>query len=243
MNVNSKLKTASLVLLASLGLSSTVKAQNIPNCPQGHCSGVSDKINKYCINQGLAGKPFLVIGPNGEECFCPCSCVTGDTEISMSNSSNQTQVITQLTVGSLVASYGEGSLNKVQVDNLLGDKNPTQHKVVKVTFSDGGSISVSSNHTFIDPSQKVVQASSLKAGDAILNLQKNPVYVLTVQTENQQNRMFNLIINSGSQNARDHIIGTNGYLSGDWLLQSNQDAVQTAIDARLGKISTYSQTN
>ena len=50
-----------------------------PKCREDNCAKISDKINDFCVANGFAGKPYLVV--RGENDACYCKCVAEDTKV------------------------------------------------------------------------------------------------------------------------------------------------------------------
>ena len=70
--------------LATLAGSSIAHAQAM--CPVSHCSQIDATVTQLCMTYNLPiGTPFVVIGPTGGTCTCPCSCVTGDTMLALAD--------------------------------------------------------------------------------------------------------------------------------------------------------------
>jgi hypothetical protein len=124
------------------------------------------------------------------------------------------------------------------VDNVLASK-VTNSEVMKITFDDGATLQVSPNHTFISNEEKVVSARDLREGMLVLNSGLNSVAVTSNQSTSYSGDLYNLIINENSSLTSDHIIVTNGILSGDWLVQSVNDAIESEISLRMNVIKPY----
>ncbi len=211
------------------------------SCPQDHCSKISVKMNAFCIENGFAGRPFMVLGPTGEECFCPCSCVSSNTRISVPELFSGIP-IQKLHVGQDITSpYSIKDQNLI--DHLLSSEFKTiAGKVHRLTFSNGSSLTVSPEHPFVGPDMKVLSAEELTPGKSVLDENEKEVYVKdNTVIRDYRGTLMNIIINRWSQKARNHFLITNSILSGDWLIQANYISFKNEIDARLGLIKIYSK--
>ncbi len=236
MNVFNKLKMG----VAAIALSSaSLSFAGNPACPEGHCSHVNATIKKFCDDNGLKGQ-FPVI-KDGTICDCPCSCVIGDTQILL-NTKFESTPIKNLQVGDNVAVVGE-RMGTSKVTRFMGDISPVTHKVVRLQTDSKHELAVSNNHTFVKPSKVLVQAEQLSVGDEILDVNGKPVKVINLTSNDMTAQLFNLVVNEGSDNPSDHIIGTQGLMSGDYMLQATQDSLQSAINVRTGKVQPLSINN
>lgn len=210
-----------------------------PNCPQDHCSLISAGMNQFCISNGFSGKPYLVFGPRGEECFCPCSCMAMGTLIDLIDSPFYLQV-ESLEVGRNVKSpYSRHESNKV--DKILNsDFHDIVGKVHHIKFSNGAELIVSPEHPFVSPNLRVLAASELEDGTAVLDRNHNNVEVVAnVKDTQYRGKLFNIITNETSKKAKNHFIITNSIMSGDWLVQSNYATFKNEINVRMGEIQTF----
>lgn len=209
------------------------------NCPQGHCSAVSAEMNSFCISSGLAGKPYLVVGPAGGNCLCPCSCVSPDTKIQLGDFSS-TVVLGELSLGSDVASpYANKNHNQVGTV-LSSDFSEFTTKVLELSFANGAVLLASSDHTFISPDERVLAAEELKPGSLVLDEQGRSTELLKNDEINgYSGKLMNFVINSKSSKAKDHFVVNNGIRSGDWLVQANYASFKNEIDVRLGHLKSF----
>jgi hypothetical protein len=224
-------------LLLVLGAAfSCQMAHAIPDCPAGHCARVSVLMNKFCIENGLAGKKFLVFGPNNTECFCPCSCVTPETNISLS--SRMSRIDQLQDKDPLFTPYTndkESTLDK----KMTSDVNDS--RLIAIDFTNGSSLKASPNHTFITPDEAVITAEELMIGDKVLDVNRQRTEVSQKVEIKYTGDMLNVIVNQNSAKAVDHVIANNNILSGDWLLQSHNDSIEAGIAIRSGEIQIFSE--
>ena len=223
-----------LVTSSVLCLGSTALATE--NCPGSHCSQISAEMNSFCIENGMAGKPYMVLGPTGGTCFCPCSCVTADTQLTSVD--HGLRAINESVVGdelySPLSPDQRGSIDK----RLKSDVGNTP--VIRVMFSSGATLTASMNHPLVLSDETVVAIEKLQVGDQVLAESWSPVTVRGIErVESYSGELHNVIVNGMSATAKDHLIATNGILSGDWLLQANNDAVERSIALRTGTINLF----
>lgn len=212
-----------------------------PNCQQGHCSKVREPLNAWCIPNGLAGKPVMVLDGDSE-CFCMCSCMAVDTFLRRHDQS--LVAIQSINLNeNLYSPYSDLLENRVE-KMLLSDYRLLDKpgNVRHIHFSNGSNIVVSLDHTFVAPHQKILAAEELQVGQSILAENYQPVQVVS-NMENPQftGKLMNLIINPESTEARHHFLVTNSVISGDWLVQANYSSFKTDIDVRLGKINIFKE--
>lgn len=225
---------AALVCLFAVAVSNAASAQE--SCPQGHCSRVAAALNNFCIANGMAGRPFLVFGPNGEMCYCPCSCVTSKTLISYAD--GRRAAIGTSTVGNLVANpFAEEGYGSVDVRLMSQVEKAT---VLRITFSNSATIVASVNHPFVLPDETVSSADKLRVGEAVLDANLRPVRITRIEKiQDFSGELHNLITERKSTAAQDHVVVTNGILSGDWLMQANNDQVEQSISLRTGSLVLF----
>lgn len=209
------------------------------NCPQGHCSLVSAEMNNFCIGSGLAGKPYLVIGPSGGNCLCPCSCVSPDTKILL-NDSSSTVALGDLSLGADLASPYANKSNNLVGTVLASDFSEFTTKVLELSFANGSTLLSSTDHTFVSPDERVLAAAELKPGALVLDENGKTTQLLKNDEINAYSgKLMNFVINSKSNKAKDHFIVNNGIRSGDWLVQANYASFKNEIDVRLGNLKSF----
>jgi hypothetical protein len=217
-----------------------VQAYATPNCPKGHCANISEKMNRFCIDNGMAGKLFLVFGPDGGECLCPCSCVATDTKISLFDEIAEAIRIDELKMGESLKSPLSKKMDNKVGKLLASDFSERAGKVHYMKFSNSEELVVSADHSFVTPNMKVRAAEELHEGSVILDENMKEVTVLENSIDSNFNgKLMNVIINENSPKAKNHFVVTNSILSGDWLLQSNYASFKNDIDARLGRVETF----
>lgn len=228
------LKSIFMCSVMALGLNAMA---DFPNCAADHCSKIDEEMNRFCIASGLAGKKYLVFGPTGSKCYCPCSCVAANTRVSFSDGAYSKQ-ISRLTLKDPVFTPHTESRNSEVNWMLRSYLNRDQ--VWQIRLEGNRRIVVSGNHTFVNADKKIVKAESLKQQDKILDGNGRVVKVLGVKKlQNYHGYLYNLILNNSSPLASDHIYVTNGVQSGDWSLQTTTDSIQEEIDLRSEVVHTY----
>lgn len=205
-----------------------------PICPESHCSLVDPTLNSVCVGAGFAGRGFPVVRVNMPMCYCPCSCVVEGTYFQLSNLEwKQTNYLQQ--IKSLI-----NPITGLSSENYEPTRSYVEeYWVSRIDFDDNSSIAVSENHTFVTPDERVVSAKDLQRGDQILSSLGAPVAIGAISRELYKGFLYNVIINSGSKNSIDHIVSTNGVMSGDLLLQSAKDFVESGIYLRTTPIPTF----
>ncbi len=221
-------------------LSGSVASATYPNCSAGHCSDPRISVTGLELCKGNAellgmtmeeykqkgGKAVAM--ENGAGCYCPCSCVVADTLVSTLNGNQRIEFIQ---MGDMLltpmASTPIGSVTKLHYSKM------EEVSVIKTEFSNGQSIVSSPNHTFVTPNEKVISAQNLRKGTQVLGsngsiveVAQNPV------SEKVSDALYNLTVNGQSNSPVDHVISTNGIMSGDWLLQSNNDLLNEELFMR-----------
>ena len=151
------------------------------------------------------------------------------------------------TLPELTANGSEFLLNpltakSVSLDKALGSK-VDKVSVVKVKFSNGSELVVSENHTFVTPEKVTIMAEELVLGATVLDDDLGDVRVISIdKAYAYTGSLANVITASSSMKAEDHVISTNGILSGDWLLQITSDTVKGGVDLRTQEIVKMDRT-
>ena len=187
------------------------------------------------MSMGLAGRPFLVVGPSGGNCFCPCSCVAAHTRVLLEDGREKT--LTTIALGDAVFSPFSSAANEVSRKLSTPVQN---YPAYRLAFSDGTNLTVSHNHTFATPDLKILQASKARVGDWVATAEGAPVRIIAVLPQAPYTgAMQNLVVNAASPSAFEHLISTEGILSGDFLLQAYSDTVDAAVDLRMDDVPVY----
>lgn len=234
----------SIFTFFSWSLLSVSNASN-PPCSQGHCSSVGAAATAMCNGNaqllGITEEEYkkrggaAITAENGRICQCPCSCVVADTNIATTTGYIP---IKDLTKGTMIAT----PLSKATLasSSMLLSTTLNDLAVQKTTFSNGSEIISSPNHTFITPNEMIISAEQLKSGDKVLAADGQ---ILTITTAPEKGTfdgtLYNLSVNENSQDANDHIIDTNGILSGDWLLQSTNDLLEEELFLRTTVVELF----
>ncbi|MBF0207864.1 MAG: hypothetical protein HQK53_13350 [Oligoflexia bacterium] len=217
-------------LLISFFLTSffSILSHAIDYCPEGHCSKINTEMNTFCISNGMAGKPYLVLGQNGRVCYCPCSCVDANTRILLADMNeimakeidHNTEFHTPLSINS-----------NAKTDHILKSEVEGT-KTLEIGFSNGEKLLVSDNHTFITDDELTIKANKLQIGSKVLGVHNDILTVNRKKIISFNGTLFNFLINKESPEIIDHVIVTNGILSGDWQLQVNTDIIETSLSIR-----------
>lgn len=228
----------SIYCFFSIALFSHVYAGSKPNCSQGHCTAVGAVAMETCQDNadilGLDLETYksrggaAVTSENGRVCQCPCSCVVAETligtekgQVAIKDLEKDSKISTPLAKNSFASMV---SLMASSMENLT---------VQKTSFSNGTTIVSSPNHTFITPNEMIISAEKLKNGDRVMGAKGD---ILTVVASPEKGMfdgtLYNLIVSKDSQVASDHVLDTEGVLSGDWMLQSTNDLVEEELFLR-----------
>lgn len=158
----------------------------------------------------MSGKPFMVIRPDGNTCMCPCSCVTPDSEIELlSDVASFAYVKPSQQALTLMSSNESATIDKRLSSSV------ENYTLPKLSFSNGAQLRVSENHTFIQENKRTITAAELKAEDRILDKDQQTIEVTDLSLEKGYNsEIINVIVNQANSEAADHVITTNGILSG-----------------------------
>lgn len=206
------------------------------NCKQSHCSEINAILNSFCINAGFAGKQYLVLDA-GVACYCPCSCVTGDTKIQLGDVNFFEELqIADLETGMEVQTPMSTQLPSISVYKVL--RSPMEGEILEVVLEDDFRLKASKNHVFLNEKDQTVSGKQLKMGD-FLQTKLGPKKVVAINTIWYTGTLHNLIVNENSTTVADHVISTNGIFSGDWLLQVNHDAMNTSLMLRNDLVEMY----
>ena len=168
----------------------------------------------------------------GTACKCVCSCFTDDTLIRLAD--GQDIRAKDLLEGQRVSTIG--STSGAVIWRVI--KSSVKSLPLKsVAFSDGTSIAVSSNHVFISSDHRILRADKLKSGDKVLDGVLGAKIVNEISGTDYTGNLYNVVISNSSAAPYDHLIITNGILSGDFSLQATNDRDGRDIDLFLANIS------
>lgn len=217
-----------------------------PACSADHCSKINATAIEQCHgNAELLGKSpeeyakmggKAVTSEQGVVCTCGCSCVVSDTNIntpsgyvSIASIHKDQNVMTPLS-----KEYVSGTVDKVLVSNS------EPQNLQRTAFSNGAVILSSLNHTFITPEEMIISADQLNKQDTVLDAKGNKITVQNISYHaGVVDRLYNLNVNSFSNQPVDHVIDTEGVLSGDWLLQSTHDLVEEEVFLRTSVVQLF----
>ncbi|MCB0362802.1 MAG: hypothetical protein KDD35_08770 [Bdellovibrionales bacterium] len=217
-----------LFLICSLMLlTSFAKAES---CPTSHCGAIDAQVKETCERNGWGAGNSQWVVFEGKTCQCGCSCVTGDTLISLMDG-HYAPIANLEPEDSLLLPFAKKLTSNS--GTLMSSRFQTPTTILETSFSNGASIYSSENHTFITDDYKVVKAKNLKKGMKVMGDLGTAVTVLMDPISvDFLGQLFNLSLNKTSSKAIDHVIVTNGIYSGDWLLQNTSDAIEDEIDVR-----------
>lgn len=197
-----------------------------PWCPDSHCSKLNSgkgetgqAYMKLCnrLNYGAADNLPVVF--NGALCQCNCSCLAGETLVTMVD--GRRVPIESLVPNDIILSAYDAS--PIRVKEVLGGF-VSNYPATKVELSNGDEIIASSNHVFINLDQTIVTAGDLTEGQELISYEHEVVRVTkVVRGFRFTGKLVNLVLDNGSMNGSDHVYITNGLHSGDMLVQTQND--------------------
>lgn len=231
-----KIKNRLLFLLGMISFSFH-SGNAVENCKASHCSEVNRDLNAFCISANMAGKKYLVLD-NGVACFCPCSCVVGNTRIALGNllEGQAIQDIVEKKLEVEILNPLSSHFSHGQVD--VGLSSPMKGKILRIVLENSMEIECSQNHVFLGENFETVSAKNINIGTFLQTLM-GPMGVVKREEIDFEGDLYNIIVHSSSSLVEDHIIQTNGIYSGDWLLQANQDARETSFSLRAQILELY----
>ncbi len=219
-------KSMACMFLAVTCYMSSVQAY--PACSGAHCSVIDHDMNTFCTEQGMAGKPYLVIGLEGGRCTCICSCFAAETRIAAAKKGQFT--VTELAEGDMIDA--PFSTSDAVVSHRMSSM-VTKYPVHVLRFDNGEQLIVSHNHTFVRPDLTSVTADQLRIDDPLLTGAGQTKVVAVERARQYDGAMQNLIMNGHSHDPLDHLLVTNGVLSGDYWVQIKSDTVGSGVDLRM----------
>jgi len=171
---------------------------------------------------------------DGKPCVCSCSCVSGDTLITMADGSQKRA--DQLADGDIVAIMGLNGFRTATI-YLVTKSVVTNYLAHQAKFSDGTVLTASENHTLLNEDEKFVPLESLSAGDKIQRSDGKLISLISTElVKRDKLELINIIINVDSELASDHTYFTNDLISGTWLLQTTRDSRNEPIELWEGTV-------
>lgn len=221
-----------LIVLFFMRPGESKAAYGFPDCKTSHCSQYSQQINSACIAAGMSGKPFPVVGPAGETCTCPCSCVVEGTRLTLEDFSEHP--IEYINTNSYVFNpYTQKYQTQISNKTMSTVEN---FPVSEIEFSNGSKVKVSDNHTFVTKSRKITNAKRLNIGDTVTDQDGEEAVVLNKSVHSYTGNLHNVVVNPKSEVVSDHIVSFNKVLSGDLLVQDVNDRIKNDIELRMNII-------
>lgn len=236
--LQSQLIATNLSIMAGLSAVGSSGALAMADC-NFHCTEKQQSAEQLCqwmkSNTGTM-PPFVPIEVDGVQCRCGCSCVLAGTLIRLEH---HELPIEGLQVGDNVINPWSQQLQTVDlVTTTLARGMPL------IALQGGGeSLVATENHVLIGADGLTKKAVDLRPGDFILAAGGDAVEVeSTHKLTVEQGTLHNLILNQHSSMAGDHVVVTNGLMSGDWMLQVTSDVLAAEIAMRDGT-SAYIDNN
>ena len=199
-------------------------ADEIPECPGQHCSGISDRVNRTCKAQGHSGDRVYVLRADNSECYCKCSCVALNTPVAVPGA--RWMRIQQIKIGEQVMTADPAGRNWVArdvkfSDGTTGDGNMVPGAVYVAT-ENGIELVVTADHAFLLSTGKLQQAHRLSPTDKLLDENFRPLGIRAVGPVAYTGGIWNVSTTDSNQPDEPlayHLINTAGVISGDFYAQ------------------------
>lgn len=194
-------------------------------CPPSHCSGVKEQVNKACKAMGQSGNLIVTEYPegSGNYCYCKCSCVASGTPVEVS--SDSWKPIGEIKVGETVWGYTEDKkrkASKVVFSDGTVEENAEVPYAIYIITKQGTTLIATADHLFLTPSGQLKRADRLTINDKLVTADYKEVGLKLVAHGKYIGPIHNIAINNWdteSPEVNQHLINTNGIISGDYLAQ------------------------
>lgn len=205
-------------------------------CPVGHCSTVAKKVKKACEKRKeedekngrphIPGNAFFTnpTDPDGDLCYCPCSCYAEGTEILSNGSTVPVESVGQS--ASLTTPLGEIEVIKAKRSDVK------DHPALQLDLENGKSLKVSTNHPFIIEGGQVIEARDLVVGAKLLQENGDPLAITKVMPIRYTGTFYNFQMDGRDESGADRIVISEGVRSGDETVQSYRNFVNRNIELR-----------
>jgi len=199
--------------------SGVIKAE-YGQCPVGHCGAKSALIKKVCDSKKLA---VAFLEYNNDFCWCACSCVAGDTIVSLPG--NKTKSMSEFKISDkvMVLSNGKWKAKTVTYSGAGGPEPERPYPyAVYIEVSNGSSIITTSDHAFLLSNKKLKRADRLTPHDILLDPRLGELTIKKLRVGSYMGRLANISTDAPrGGDYEGHIISTNNILSGDFYAQNN----------------------
>ncbi len=213
------MKIPYIILLSLLSL--TAVAEEYGQCPENHCGLKSALIKKVCDNKKL---PVAFLEYQGDFCWCQCSCVAGNTLISVPGDADR--AIETIAIGDTVLALNNGQWKPSAV-TYSGAGGPKPERpypyAVFVQLDNGASLVTTSDHAFVLSDKSLKRADRLVPTDILLAKDLQPLRIKALSVGQYFGSLVNITTDAptNSNSLDGHVISTNGVLSGDFFVQNN----------------------
>jgi len=170
---------------------------------------------------------YQVLGECTASCYEPDQKLlfaTGELAIGEAVSKLQDQVIT-LTDESTLDGV---NLQARKVRNFTRSATPTKHQILTITTQSGNQLKVTKNHPILSAEGLMIEASDLKVGDRLVQVDGQPDAILGISEREYFGRVYNIQPEADSQPGQ--IVVAQGFLSGSsWYQNDGYDFVNRLI--------------
>ena len=211
-------------------------------CPPAHCSGVRDAVNRACISMGQRGQMIITEYPvgSGNFCYCKCSCLSSSTPVETSK--DKWKPIGDIKVGETVLGLNKGG--KWQTSPVIFSDGTTEPNAILpyaiyLTTANDIAFIVTADHLFLTPSGKLTRADRLNINDQLMSSDNKPVGLKTLTHGSYVGPIHNIAINNWdtlNPKVDDHLINTNGIISGDYFAQLWLSDASQKIPPQIGSV-------
>lgn len=194
----------------------------MPQCPGSHCSAISERVNRICVSDGFSGN-VVYVDYGGMDCYCNCSCVAVDTLVAVPG--EQWRRMGDIRVGDTVLALNDTDSWEERTVEFSsgtgeGDGNPVPYAIF-VGLANGTNLIVTADHPFLLSTRKLQVACRLSPSDQLLDMDLNPVEILSIGYGEYVGGIHNISTSIGlpGESLAGHLVNTAGVISGDYYAQ------------------------
>lgn len=218
------MKKLALALFLMFGFSVSSAFAQYGQCPEGHCGAKSATVKRACDALKI---PVVFVEYGADFCWCPCSCVAGQTLIYVPG--NAQKRMDTFAIGDKVLALKGGSWIESTV-TYSGAGGPPPEKpypyAVFLQMANGAALITTADHVFILADKSLKRADRLTPDDVLLDTNLKPVRISSLAVGSYLGSLANITTDAptpegeGVGSIEGHIIATNGILSGDFYAQN-----------------------
>ncbi len=194
----------------------------MPQCPGSHCSSVSQEINEICKSDGFSGSTVYVLGPDGKQCYCKCSCLAYDSLVAVPG--GEWKKIQEFKVGdSVLVARPDKTWRTTKVafsNGTQGDGTQVPY-TIHIKLATEASLIVTADHPFMTAKGILKRADHLSPLDQLLDEHFHPVKIVSLNFGVYTGGIHNISTSKGGpgESIWNHLINTSGVISGDYYAQ------------------------